>query len=122
MSIFDLSEDEVRKLYTDASEHYAARQLRDHMVQMIDHELRDIVREQRDLWAGHRSDFFRARAGELLEKLQRICNEQGWERIGRPIMAKIEAEHQMQIAMNYLTTQEMLKPPVCFMASDDPKP
>lgn len=108
MSMFEVSEDDIRKMYTDADEQLQARELRNHMASIIREAMKDVVHEVG--YGDATTDYFQNRADLTLECLLRVCSEKGWERIGRPIMAKIEAEHQKRLALESMTLNAALNP------------
>lgn len=111
-----MTDDEIRKLYTDASEHEQAGQLREHMAAIIREAMQDVVHEVGDGEAPR--GYFQHHADRTLETLLRVCNEKGWERIGRPIMAKVEAEHLKRAALEALALNSALNPmPIHIPAS-----
>lgn len=103
-----MTDDEIRSFYTDADEHDQARQLREHMAAIIREAMKDVAYE---LGGGDAPrGYYQHHADRTLETLLRVCNEKGWERIGRPIMAKIEAEHRKQAALHALALNSALNP------------
>lgn len=108
MTMFKQTEDEIRELYADAREHREALTLRLHMEEVIAEAMKEVVREV-DCGDATPSYYF-DRGRRLLDAMLRVCNEKGWERISRPIMAKMEAEQTMRACINVLTARRMLEP------------
>lgn len=109
MSMFDLTDEQVKALYVDAREHLEARNLRAMLTETIYHAMKDVVREVG--YGDATPDYFDNRADLLLDRLMRVCNGEGWDRVARPIMAKEQARQQMQMVVEYLSTKAMLEPP-----------
>lgn len=108
MSMFKMTDEQVKALYADAREHLEARNLRAMLTETIYHAMKDVVREVG--YGDATPDYFDNRADLLLDRLMRVCNGEGWDRVARPIMAKVQAEQQMQMVVDYLSTTKMLEP------------
>lgn len=108
MSLFDLTDDQVRALYADAREHLAVREMRGVLEETIFHAIKDVVAEVG--YGDATPDYFRNRADLLLNRLLGICNGEGWDRVARPIMARQQALQQMQAVVDYLATKRMFEP------------